>query len=77
MIKPNQCGCYGSTHHSNCVEYVKPKKEPVETSRDCVDRMIKTSVGKAVWNTALDEAAKRCDAVLECKAAARIRELMK
>lgn len=32
---------------------------------------------REVWNAALDKAASECDKVLECKAAARIRELKK
>jgi len=48
-----------------------------EVDRNTVERFVKTDIGKAVWNTALDDAAKRCDEVLECKAAARIRELKK
>lgn len=48
-----------------------------EVDRNTVERFVKTAIGKAVWNTALDDAAKRCDEVLECKAAARIRELKK
>jgi hypothetical protein len=75
MIKPKQCGCYGLEHRSSCVEYVKPKLEPVD--KYTVERFVKTGIGMAVWNAALDAAAKRCDEVLECIAAARIRELKK
>ena len=32
---------------------------------------------REIWNAALDKAATECDKVLECKAAARIRELKK
>ena len=32
---------------------------------------------REIWNAALDKAARECDKVLECKAAARIRELKK
>lgn len=48
-----------------------------EVDRATVDRFVKTDIGRAVWNAALDDAAKKCDEVLECKAAARIRELKK
>ena len=32
---------------------------------------------REIWNAALDKAARECDKVQECKAAARIRELKK
>ena len=32
---------------------------------------------REIWNAALDKAARECDKVYECKAAARIRELKK
>ena len=32
---------------------------------------------REIWNAALDKAARECDKVMECKAAARIRELKK
>lgn len=45
-----------------------------------VEKMV-NSVGNKyaieVWNAALDKAAIECDKVLECNAAARIRELKK
>lgn len=48
-----------------------------DVDRATVDRFVKTDIGRAVWNVALDDAAVACDKVLECKAAARIRELKK
>lgn len=69
-MKHKDCGCYGPGHHTNCKEYKSSQK-------DFVSRFVGTEAGKVVWNAALDEAAKRCDEVLECKAAARIRELRK
>lgn len=51
-------------------------RKPV--TRHDVNRFVGTTdLGKAIWNAALDDAAVRCDEVLECKAAARIRELKK
>lgn len=68
------CGCYGTMHHSRCKYFVKPE---TDTSSEFVNKFVGTSSGKAVWNAALDAAAARCDEVLECIAAARIRELRK
>lgn len=48
-----------------------------DVDRATVERFVKTRLGKAIWNAALDDAAIACDAVLEFKAAARIRELKK
>lgn len=48
-----------------------------DVDRVTIDSFVKTKLGRAVWNAALDDAAVACDKVLECKAAARIRELKK
>jgi hypothetical protein len=49
------------------------------TSEDIEKMVVKPQhrYAREVWNAALDKAAKECDKVLECKAAARIRELKK
>jgi hypothetical protein len=67
-MKQKECGCFGAGHRSSCKHYV-------EQNRDVVKRFLLTHEGRAVWNAALDSAAIACDKVLECKAAARIREL--
>lgn len=74
MKKPLECGCYGLDHHSRCKLYEPPVSQ---LSKEYIERFVGTGVGRAVWNAALDEAAIKCDAVLECVAAARIRELKK
>lgn len=45
-----------------------------------IEKMLKypnSEFVRRVWNAALNKAARECDKVLECKAAARIRELKK
>ena len=49
-------------------------------TQEQIEKMVegKDSIyAKTVWNAALDKAARECDKVYECKAAARIRELKK
>lgn len=47
------------------------------TEQDIEKQVKNGSYAREIWNAALDKAARECDKVLECKAAARIRELKK
>lgn len=60
-------------------EYYSKQQETKMTSED-IEKQVDNKnhkYAREVWNAALDKAARECDKVLECKAAARIRELKK
>lgn len=64
------------------MEYYKHKyeTEAKEMTGQDIEKQVNNpnhKYAREVWNAALDKAAAECDKVLECKAAARIRELKK